>query len=66
MYDAEVIETKYLTSRRVRLLFPKHLLSALLRRDAAALEFAVWWTFGFAVYGIAKKTQAVTRRYVID
>ena len=66
MYDADVIETKYLTSKRVRWLFPKHLFSALLRRDAAALEFAVWWTIGFAVYGIAKKTQVTTRNYVID
>ena len=66
MYDAEVMETKYLTSTRVRLLFPKHLLFALLRRDAAALEFAVWWAIGFSVYGIAKKTQGKTRQYVLS
>lgn len=65
MYGAEVIESKYLTSNRVRLLFPIHLIKALLWRDAEALEFAVWWAVGFSVYGIARKTGNGKRQYVL-
>jgi len=63
MYDAEVLESKYMVSGRVRLAFPKALLWALLRRDAALLEHTMWWAFGFAVYGIARKTEWAGRRY---
>ena len=66
MYQGEVLECKYLTSNRVRLLFPWLLLGALLRRDAAMLEYAVWWAFGFAVCGIAKKSNGARRRYVLS
>jgi SAM-dependent methyltransferase len=65
MYGAEVIESKYLTSNRVRLLFPIHLIKALVRRDAEALEFAVWWAVGFSVYGIARKAGNGDRQYVL-
>jgi len=66
MYGAEVLESKYLVSGRVRLTFPKTLLWALLRRDAALLEHTMWWAFGFAVYGIAKKSQDDGRHYKLS
>jgi SAM-dependent methyltransferase len=66
MYGAEVIESRYLVSGRVRLALPKTLLLALIRRDAANLEHAIWWTFGFAVYGIARKTEAADRHYKLN
>jgi SAM-dependent methyltransferase len=40
MYDAEVLECRYLTSPRVRWLFPWYVLRSLLQRDAATLERA--------------------------
>ncbi|HEX3148720.1 MAG TPA: class I SAM-dependent methyltransferase [Gemmataceae bacterium] len=66
MYDAEVVEAKYLVSGAVRFRFPYLLLRSLLFRDAALLEHAVWWTFGFCSYGIARKTQSVQRQYVLS
>ena len=65
MYQAEVVECAHLTSRRVRLLSPWLLLRAWLTRDAAVLEHVVWWTVGFALYGIARKTASAQRRYVL-
>lgn len=66
MYGGEVLECKYLVSNQVRIRFPKLLFSALLRHDAAALEHAVWWTFGFAAYGIARKVTSIKRQYVLS
>jgi SAM-dependent methyltransferase len=66
MFKGEVLECKYMVSTHVRLLLPKLLLSSLIRRDAAMLEHAVWWAFGFAVYGIARKTDAAGRQYVLS
>jgi SAM-dependent methyltransferase len=66
MYGAEVLETRYLVSGRVRLTFPKTLFWALLRRDAALLEHTMWWAFGFAVYGIARKAEEEGRRYKLS
>ena len=63
MYGAEVLESKYLVSGRVRLTLPKTLLLALVRRNAALLEHAMWWAFGFAVYGIARKAGSSGRHY---
>jgi len=65
MYQAEVVECAHLTSRRVRLLSPWLILRAWLTRDAAAFEHVVWWTFGFAVYGIARKAASTPRRYIL-
>jgi SAM-dependent methyltransferase len=65
MYGAEVVETRYLSSWSVRLRAPWLIPKALLRRDAAMLEDVVWRTFGFAVFGIARKAEAATRRYVL-
>jgi hypothetical protein len=33
---------------------------------AALLEFAVWWSFGFAVYGIAREVGTSSRHYVLS
>jgi len=66
MYGAEVLESRYLVSGRVRLALPKALFLALLRRDAALLEHAMWWAIGFAVYGIARKSEDSSRHYKLS
>jgi SAM-dependent methyltransferase len=66
MYNGEVLECRHIISNRVRLLFPKLILSALLRRDAAELERIMWLTFGFAVYGITRKIDGSKRRYLLS
>lgn len=64
MYDAEVLEARHLVSRGVLLRSPWLLAKALLTRNAAMLEETAWWAFGFAVFGIARKTTSTPRRYV--
>jgi len=66
MYKAEIQECRYLTSAAVRIRLPYLLLRSLVMRDAALLEFAVWWSFGFAVYGIARKAGTSSRNYVLS
>lgn len=66
MFDGTVLESRYITSRRVQMRLPWLLLRALMQRDAALLEHAVWWGFGFAVYGIARKTTSTRCRYVVS
>lgn len=65
MYGAEVVGTNYVVSTGVRLRFPWLIAKALFRRDGAMLEDIMWRTFGFAVFGIARKTAGSRRRYVL-
>jgi SAM-dependent methyltransferase len=65
MYDAEVVGVRYLISWSVRLRFPWLVTKALLRRDAAMLEDVMWRAFGFAVFGLARKSGQTSRRYVL-
>ena len=66
MYGADVIETRYLASNSVRLRLPWLLAKALFQRNAAMLEDVVWRAIGFAVFGLARKTRAIARRYVVS
>jgi len=66
MYQAEVQECRYLISNAVRIRLPYLILRSLMMRDAALLEFAVWWSFGFSVYGIARKVGTSPRGYVLS
>ena len=66
MYHAKVEECRYLTSPRVRLLFPWYVLRSLVQREAATLERAYWLGLGFAVYGIARKTVHGDSSYVLS
>jgi SAM-dependent methyltransferase len=66
MYDADVLESRYVVFDHVRWRLPWLLLKALVRRDAALLEDAVWKGVGFAVFGIGRKGAASGRRYVLS
>lgn len=66
MYDGEVLKCDYIVRKNYRWKFPYLISKAWLKRDAAMLENVMWYTFGFAVYGIARKTKPAERRYVLS
>jgi SAM-dependent methyltransferase len=65
MYGAEVLAARHVTSWAVRARLPWLLARALLTRDAALLEDAVWKAAGFAVYALGRKGSGASRRYVL-
>jgi SAM-dependent methyltransferase len=66
MHHAEVLDCAHVASARMALTAPWHLARAWVRRDAALLEHVVWWAFGFAVYGVARKLASAPARYVLS
>lgn len=66
MYDGEVLKCDYIIKKGYRLKFPYLISKAWLKRDGAMLENVMWHTFGFAVYGIARKNENKERRYVLS
>lgn len=66
MYDGEVLKCDYIVRKSYRWKFPYLISKAWLKRDGAMMENVMWHTFGFAVYGIARKTENKERHYVLS
>ncbi len=65
MFSAQVVRVGRIVFPETLLKSPWLLLRALVTRDAALLETTVWRAFGFAVYGVARKAEGHSRRYVL-
>lgn len=66
MYGGEVLKCDHIVRNEIRWKFPYLIMKAWLKHDGAMLEETMWNTFGFAVYGIAKKQENSEKHYVLS